>query len=403
MTNNEILDASFRVWGKTFYMSTSLTDVASELGVSKTALYRHFKNKGLLLRAMSEVFFDRFADFLHPVYDKCLLEDDFGERGLKMTRALASYYSCNKYDFIWYITNIHGSTEPCFNFKEQLRLRNIDLEALKASDDGSYPSGNQLIFGTMFYMVAHFLKFSLDPSAGVVDFFVDTVEAKIRTGLNIGASEIDLLDYDSLESCIESSVGGGGDDDESHNKLLRSVAEAVAKAGPWKVSMQMVAERSGLSKSSLYSHFASREAMLKELFIKELDIMASYVEKCSLSSTLPLEQLYLALFGISNFLTKKRSDILLILDALKTRRPVFKKKDCEEEMPFSCVYKVFSQIKNKDGSDLINKGDTEWILFMVINMLQRRPNGMNFSDITNKSIRILFRFIAGGTEARSKK
>ena len=66
MTRQDIIKAALRVWGRELYQHTSLGDVARELGVSKTALYRHFTGKQELLEAMDEYFYDGYAGFLKP-------------------------------------------------------------------------------------------------------------------------------------------------------------------------------------------------------------------------------------------------------------------------------------------------------------------------------------------------
>ena len=57
MTNDDIIKAAFKVWGRELYRTTSLTEIALELGVSKTALYRHFKDKDSILEAKYEFTF----------------------------------------------------------------------------------------------------------------------------------------------------------------------------------------------------------------------------------------------------------------------------------------------------------------------------------------------------------
>ncbi|MFW6328854.1 MAG: TetR/AcrR family transcriptional regulator, partial [Alkalispirochaetaceae bacterium] len=57
---DQILAAAFRAWGREFFANTSLSVVAEELGLSKAALYRHFRNKAEIIEAMEERY---IADF----------------------------------------------------------------------------------------------------------------------------------------------------------------------------------------------------------------------------------------------------------------------------------------------------------------------------------------------------
>jgi len=80
MTKVEVIEAAFKAWGREFYLNTSLSQVARELGVSKPALYRHFCSKQALLDAMTGHFFDDFADFIREGYEKALETGDSGEK-----------------------------------------------------------------------------------------------------------------------------------------------------------------------------------------------------------------------------------------------------------------------------------------------------------------------------------
>lgn len=52
----EIIETAFRVWSESSFKKTSLSAVATRMGISKTALYRYFSGKEALLQAMEEYF-----------------------------------------------------------------------------------------------------------------------------------------------------------------------------------------------------------------------------------------------------------------------------------------------------------------------------------------------------------
>ncbi|MDR3325573.1 MAG: TetR/AcrR family transcriptional regulator [Spirochaetaceae bacterium] len=401
MTKNEILQTAFKVWGKTLYQTTSLTDLASELGVTKQALYRHFKTKDLLLKAMGEAVNDRFADFIRADYEACLNMDNLAEIELRLARVTSEYYMKNRSDFLFMMIYLFGSSEPELNQSEQLRVRGISIPALSDVNESLvYPSDFRLAMTTVMFMVATFHSHTegngddKGSSHEVISTYLDMLNAHIQSGLGLSVSHFTEETFLRLEEAVR-DCGLDPVEDESHQKLLNAVASAVAVAGPWDVSMGMVAQRSGLSKSSLYSHFENREEMIKELFLTEIGRIASYAEKCSLLSAVPEEQLYLAIIGIVVFLREK-SDVIHVLDRLKTRRANFKKRHCGKTKPPSPIYKNFSKIRRPDGSLLVNERNTEWILFLIVNVLQRRPADMDYLSIPNESFRALFNFIARG-------
>jgi AcrR family transcriptional regulator len=406
MTKDEILQTAFRVWGKTFYQTTSLTALASELGVTKQALYRHFKHKDLLLKAMGESVNDRFADFIRADYEACLKMGDLAEIELRMARISSDYFMKNRGDFFFMMVYLLENSEPQLNQNEQLRLRGINLPEICDADESlSYPSGIRLVMITVVFMIASFHshtdKDGKTLSEELISMYLDTLEAQISAGLDLHIANFTCETYSRLEDAVRDCAFELVED-ESHQKLLNAVARAMSDAGVCDVSMEMVAQRSGLSKSSLYSHFESREEMLKELFMTEVGRIASYTEKCALLSEAPEEQLYLAMMGIVVFLREK-SDVLSVLDRLRTRRADFKNHRFGDKKPLALVYTIFSKIRRADGSLLVNERNTEWILFLIVHLLQCRPANMDYKNIPNESFRILFKFIAGGLKNSTVK
>jgi AcrR family transcriptional regulator len=158
--------------------------------------------------------------------------------------------------------------------------------------------------------------------------------------------------------------------------------------------MDMVARRSGLSKSGLYAHFRSKQDMLRQLFMIEFQRMADHTEACINGPEIPEEQFYLAVIGIANYL-RSRPEILVAVDWLRARR-----LDLGVTVP-PRIYKIFSDIRvSRSGGEAegLAEKTSQWVLFLVVNTLMRRLTGMELSGISNDSFRILYRFITLGVE-----
>ena len=61
-TKQKILREAFILCGESKSSNFSLSEVADRVGISKTAIFRHFKNKDALIVEMRHVFLDRFAE-----------------------------------------------------------------------------------------------------------------------------------------------------------------------------------------------------------------------------------------------------------------------------------------------------------------------------------------------------
>ena len=157
MTRDDIIKAAFKVWGRDLYRTTSLTEIALELGVSKPALYRHFKDKDSLLEAMYPSFFDDCAAFIKDGCEKCENATSKKEAHLILMRTIAAYYIRNKEAFVFSFIRVYNSQDRQ-NVAGEFRQRGINFEQLisREAEDSSYPSAMQLIVATMVFCTANF-------------------------------------------------------------------------------------------------------------------------------------------------------------------------------------------------------------------------------------------------------
>jgi AcrR family transcriptional regulator len=214
------------------------------------------------------------------------------------------------------------------------------------------------------------------------------------------------LDYQGLEKQAAGIVyeeAGEGD-----NTLLKAVAEAVAEAGPWNASMEMVARRSGLSKSGLYAHFKNKQDMIDKLFITEFTRIANVAKAQIETAEGSEEQLYLAILSIVNYL-RARPEIFEAIDWIKTRRLELGEAVSDRLSEIIQTIKI-QVIQQYDRQSLV--WIAQWIIFLIVNTLawwsspvpwngQLNKNtdwAKNLAEVPIESFRVLFRFIALGAE-----
>ena len=53
-TKERILEEALKLFSQSGYMGTSMNDIAAELGVTKAALYKHYKSKQEILESIVE-------------------------------------------------------------------------------------------------------------------------------------------------------------------------------------------------------------------------------------------------------------------------------------------------------------------------------------------------------------
>jgi len=391
MTRDDIIRAAFKVWGRELYRTTSLNDIARELGVSKTALYRHFKDKDSILEAMEAAYFDDCAAFIKGGCDRAASAASRREAHLIAMRTIAEYFLRNSEAFIFSLARVFDKSDKR-TVSEEFRKRGVDFGQMvqKPGETASYPSKMQLILATLFFCIAYFHHQNYEkgenPTEEAVKASLFQMEERIGKGLRLDAQRISALDYENIEKRAAATVY----EDTEDNALLRAVAEAVAEAGPWNATMEMVAKRSGLSKSGLYAHFKSKQDMLDRLFVTEFNRIANFARAQIDTYDAVEAQLYHAIISIVYYL-RSRPEILVAIDWIKTRQMELGKGVSDE------IFRIIGDLKLEAirGMDLLLLGEiAHWILFMIVNTLAWRP----IKEIPNESFRFLYNFISLGLE-----
>ncbi|MDR2491309.1 MAG: TetR/AcrR family transcriptional regulator, partial [Spirochaetaceae bacterium] len=187
---------------------------------------------------------------------------------------------------------------------------------------------------------------------------------------------------------------------------IRAAASVIAELGPWDVTMEKVADKLGLSKSSLYSHFQNKNDMIIKVFLNEFEKMTLFAAAAAYQSNKNEELLYSAFFSIAQYF-RQNPDILNALSHLKTRRP-YKEAgmeeyeslhDCEKHKSKHFDFSViFRHIKDDKQNPIISETAAEWMFFILIHTFMHYHDTIMFKDIPNEYFRIVYRYIALGIE-----
>jgi AcrR family transcriptional regulator len=397
MTKTNIIETALQVWGQGLYKTTALSQLAQALGVTKTALYRHFPGKKALMDGMYGYYCDHYVNFMKESYDRVAEGLDGNQAVLLIARKIAEYCVRHRDVFIFSLFEVYGNIDREKDIPNQFALRGMDIRKLRHffSREGEYPNRSRLIVTAVYFLATLFYKSrtanSGDPAEAEIQRFLDFTETIISRGLGFDQDLVNALDFGELEKTGNCRLPPEGED----GGLLKAVAGAVAQAGPWSASMGMVAKRSGLSKSGLYAHFKSKSDMLGRMFTAEFDRIVDFAEREASRSAKPEEQFYLAIVAIANYL-RSRPEILIALDWIRTRR-----LDLGIAAP-PRIYRLFPGAKAEEADPaclgLTGENLANWVLFHIVNILMRRPEGTSFADVPDTSFRILYKFVVSGIE-----
>jgi AcrR family transcriptional regulator len=397
------VEAAFKVWGRNFYMKTSLSQLAKELGVSKPALYRHFENKQALTSAMTDKFLDDFADFIRADFEKTMQTKDADDGLSIIVQGITGFFVRNVYAHIFSLTNLYERNFEFSTLAERFKSRGIDMEVLQNIIEKKYKCDQKvirLIFATHTFLMSYFhkTKNTMDnpPTDEDINNITDLINRTAKNGINLPQQKV-MFDFEELEKKVDKMALNS-----EFEPFFKAVAEAVAQAGPWDVSMDMVAKKLGLSKSSLYGHFKNKKDMLRRLFVTEFKRIIEYARQGISLSVKAEEQLYLGIFSIAVYL-RSRPEILIAMDWIRTRKLDLGKPDKNIE-----IFRLFEDV---DIEPIRNAAEDEkqrlshWIMFLLINILVH-PNDLPSAKsktikvteikVQTDDIRVLYKFITMG-------
>jgi len=404
VTKSEIIEAAFKVWGRNFYRKTSLTQLAKELKVSKPALYRHFTNKQALFAAMTERFFDDFTAFVRTDFENAQKTADADEGIFTIIRSITRFFAQDVYALVFSLINIYDRILDSCSMAESIKERGVDLLILQCVIEKKYSSNMavlKLLFNTLTFNMSLFHKanesFIKSPSAAQIQNIISRICGVIANGLGFSSGKAGKLDFDKLEAIVEKSMQKA-----EPEPLFKAVAEAVAEAGPWEASMEMVAKRMGFSKSSLYGHFKDRKDMMRRLFKTEFTRIIEFARQGISLSSDSAEQLYLGIYSIAVYL-RSRPETIAAMGWIRTRKLDLGKPEKNIEM-----FRLFEDVEidaMQNAGEEEKQKTSHWILFLLISVLMQ-PNDIvpgkaslqhsQRSFQTNNDIRDLYKFITMG-------
>ncbi len=393
MTKNDIIKAAFSAWEPDLYKSMSLSALSSYLGVTKTALYRHFANKEAIVDAMFASFFDDYFEFIQPRFEESLKAESEIEGLFTIIRGITEFYARNKTAFIFSLCHLgEHKNDDSRNMGLQMKKRGIELQKLPyfISREKSIMT-IQFASGIAIFMTAVFFHSGAEnPGKREIQKLLDQVEYQISYGLGFTEKDLNSIKYDELDTVISRVVSP----ETGKDNLLKAVANAIAQAGPWEASMELVAKNAGLSKSGLYSHFKSKEDMLRQFFTTEFEKI--YGDLAVFPKTeKPEEQLYL-ITGSSIRYLQDRPEIMISLDWIRTQRI-----DLGLSMP-GVVISWFSdprfirKVPGARGRPLSLEVLPHYLIFCIMGLLKKCYSVDKNIKLSKENIRFFYRFLISG-------
>ena len=305
-TKEKIIQATFSLLKTRLFSTISLSKIAREVNISKTAIYRHFENKDALEVALKNKIYEDMLQLLKKVdalyeaknYDGCILI---------VLRFIRDYPEYLNYGF--FSAPEVGEDKELYQFSDAgIKIFSCFFdENHKIKDFDFYLKGLFVIVSMIDLMLGWFGACDCCPESKKITLSYEDYEGRIlsviKNGLSFEKSVLNPSDFARLDTlCLESMKKLPPLD-----KKLVALGNVVLKVGFQNVTVEAIADELGMVKSSLYTWFSDKKEMIKSLVSPEINMMlSSVVENVNAVST-PAEKLYVILKTETlYFITRKK-------------------------------------------------------------------------------------------------
>lgn len=271
----EIIDSAFRVWNRNCFFSTSLSDIASSLGITKQAIYRYFKGKQELLCAMEDQIMKEYSLYTEKLLQSITTESQKEIIELYVTNQI--HFFRNRKDYVTFlISRISHKQSDRKDFLEILmKLSNFFLNKLSIPLTAAIYIFNLIVF----YIL-------IGEQSSIKD-----MSEKISNILYNGFGTDLFITPSGLDSILRENRLAAKNP-ENEEKILTAISDVVLEEGPEKASMKKIAARAGMTKSSLYYYFKNKEEMINNTLNKQTESFVNFYHDKVSSYTQLEEQIF---------------------------------------------------------------------------------------------------------------
>lgn len=279
-TKQLILDAAFSFYKQPCFKDFSMSQLAAKVGISKTAIYRHFKNKDAVVENMKEQFFDIFYAQLSTIQNKNLDSKTFNEKIIK----IISFFAENS-QYINYFIILHAQIKD-FEKKVCDELRSKGLEdGIEKFYQKNKPARYSRIYFcavTILYFIKLREKSIIcgkktdsigDFSRKMVNFIQKGIVGTI--GESSQTSKISKERFAQLNEICKINE----EDLPEEDKIFTAFSTVITKYGINNVTVEHIADELNMAKSSLYFYFENKNKMLLHLVAKEFSLLGTICEE----------------------------------------------------------------------------------------------------------------------------
>ncbi|GEM_PF-2452382 len=410
LTPQLITSAAFIAWGKTFFTEKSLSAVARELEITKPALYRHFRNKAALEEALIQEFSDAYgASVLDRIPASFSTRSDFVP---VFATLVHEFFRANPYFYAFMVHQVLRFHAPAGEALGTLWDRQYRLirEILGTTPDGRLTSPEDLddmvryVINATAFWTSRSLRLHTSMQNGVTVFdpagvpddeehsrrTIDEAVVTILTGCvhkPLTRSELDL---------VEQVAWIHPEDMLEPDRIITAIEAVVLEVGYPEATIERIAARLGMTKSSLYFYFRNKDDMLGSMVRREQQHFLRLVRQRFQVLPSPEQRLY-SLFVMNASYSLNHPSWSTVQSWLQHNRIEFSPapKHRAEAVRFVQELQEMVSGQSENGDDRTGLEILSFITLLVRHCLQHRGFSAEKASVL-RSIRRLYTYFIHG-------
>ncbi len=352
-TKERILRETLFAFSSLRFEDISLAMIAKRVGVSKTAIFRHFKNKQELFDTLETQVLNQILvlrDQLLAI-DKSALPET--ESRSKVFEVLALFFS-EKPELLPYLI------QRAFNSQSSVATTTL-LEVFGTSDIRSVQKCFDM--ATMCFFLMQMVS-DYPGDTAMIHQYADSVSLLIEHGFPCFGS-ITVQRMEELDSIAEVSA-----QETTQDRFFIALGRVLEQYSPLGISVERVAAELGLANSTLYATYANKETLIRQTVIKEFLNFGTVLTKRLACAQSLSEAIYVVLATSSSYCARSipLSDCIISWICMNGKldcncddfeRVDFQPRQNPELDRFHEQFQEYCDQENVD-SDLISR----WVMFL---------------------------------------
>lgn len=403
-TKEKIINAAFSFYSPADENTLSLSRIAAKVGISKTAIYRHFKSKDDLLSAMNDQVFTSCARCFEEAGCKYVFDT------VKLIPAIAKYLALHPQYFSYFFASdpkinidrlfkeLSGRGIKCFN----MIISQASMENLK------FYVHSVFVTSTLIIPVSEYVCSRIDngqplEECSEVRQLASDVSQLIHNGIGHDLSGLSFQTLEKFDSLCAKSMT----DLPPVNPKLEALSRVIAAKGINGFTVEAFADELGLAKSSLYSFFENRNEMIFSLIHEELLTLFSCISENIYKTDSDLEKIYILIQTEFQFFQQRPASLdackWLQLASPAPQEPLKKKLREDGEKLQKIAVSFFSAEKNFCTETFGEKVFVSWIFLLPLALLLQGREHKVTKELLKSTIRECFLLIERGLNMKNFK